>query len=188
MRPSPVPTPPGPTPIETSRLTLRAPDSSDLDALVTGLDDPAVARMLSRVPHPYGPAEAEAFLALASSGNAGGQCLFLAIDLNGTLIGGIGLHGLPEVEDFGYWLARPYWGKGYASEAAAAVLGHAFQTLGVDRVLSGAFVDNPGSLRVQDKLGFERVGTSMRYSRARGATVEHVDTVLTRARFAELAQ
>ena len=88
--------------------------------------------------------------------------------------------GAPE---FGYWLAEPYWGKGFATEAAAAVLSHAFKTRDVERVVSGVFKDNPGSLNVQKKLGFKLTGHDALWSPARGEMVDHVETELTRRDF-----
>lgn len=175
--------------IETPRLVLRPPRHEDIPALVEGLGDPAVSRMLALVPHPYGRGDAEAFVALCAERNRDGRHLLLVMDHGGAVVGGIGLHGLqalPAVEDFGYWVARFHWGEGFATEAARGLLAHAFRVLGAERVPSGVFVDNPASLRVQDKLGFERVGTSRRFSLARGCEVEHIDTELTRARFEEL--
>jgi RimJ/RimL family protein N-acetyltransferase len=172
--------------IVTRRLVLRLPQVSDLDAIVAGLGDLRVSRMLARVPFPYGRADAEEFLALADQQNASGRFLHLVIDLGGQAIGGIGLHDLPEADDFGYWIAADHWGKGFASEAAVGILDHGFRVLGVGQVPSGVFVDNPASLRVQEKLGFRQVGTSRRFSLARACMVEHIDTLLTRAQFEEI--
>lgn len=171
------------TVLTTPRLSLRFPEASDLPAIVAGLGDLRVARMLARVPHPYRKADAEAFLEAAAEQNAAGTHLHLFIEEGGRIVGGIGLHGLPVPEDFGYWLAPEAWGRGIATEAADALLGYAFEKLDVVRVPSGVFIDNPASLRVQDKLGFTRTGISRKFSVARGADIDHIDTVLMRERF-----
>ena len=80
-----------------------------------------------------------------------------------------------------------HWGKGYATEAGRAFLAFLFGELGLDIVRSGVFVDNPASLRVQEKLGFERIGTRMIRCLARGTDIEHIDTILTRERHQALA-
>ena len=85
--------------------------------------------------------------------------------------------------NLGYWLGRPYWGRGYITEAARGLLGRVFDAGLGDVVYSGAFADNAASLRVQEKLGFERDGETMAYSRPRDGKFPHVNTVLTRARF-----
>ncbi len=174
--------------IETARLTLRWPEPDDVPAITAGIGEWDVACMLARVPFPYGRGDAASFVALAREQNAAGENLHLVIERDGEVVGGIGLHGLPVVADFGYWLARPHWGAGLATEAARAVLAHAFEVVGAARVPSGVFFDNPASLKVQEKLGFTRTGTRLVHSLARGEAVEHIDTVLTRARFEETSR
>ena len=100
------------------------------------------------------------------------------------LIGAMTLEGFDGIPKLGYWLAEPYWGKGFATEAAAAVLSHAFNTRDVERVASGVFTDNLGSLNVQKKLGFKFTGHDALSSPARGEMVDHVETELTRRDFA----
>ena len=117
---------------------------------------------------------------------AGDRDLPLAIAVDGQLIGGIGLSGIRHECEFGYWLGRAHWGKGYATEAGLAFLAHVFDAFAVDAIHSGVFIDNAASLRVQAKLGFEKVGTSMRHCLARGRRVEHIDTILVRERFESL--
>ena len=175
---------PAAEPIETSRLTLRPAAAADIGRMVAEISDPAVARMLARVPWPYRRRDAEAFLASVAA--TAGRDLPLAIVLDGRLIGGIGLSGIRGEREFGYWLGRDHWGKGYATEAGRAFLAHVFNTFGAGPVNSGVFVDNPASMRVQAKLGFEKVGVSMRQCLARGRPVEHIDTILTRERFESL--
>jgi len=169
--------------IETPRLCLRPMAEADVDDLVAEIDDFAVSGMLARVPYPYRRADALAFLDLAKE--YAGSDLALAIAHQERVIGGIGLTGIPAQCEFGYWLGRRHWGKGYATEAAEAFLGHAFGPLGLRFVRSGVFVDNPRSLRVQEKLGFARVGSHPVHCLARGMKVAHIDTVLTRERFLE---
>ena len=177
-------TKPSAEPIRTPRLVLRPAGAADIDDMIAEISDPGVARMLARVPWPYLRRDAEAFLASVSATE--GQDLPLAIAVDGRLIGGIGLSGIRDEREFGYWLGRDHWGKGYATEAGRAFLAHVFNTFGAGPVNSGVFVDNPASMRVQAKLGFEKVGVSMRQCLARGRPVEHIDTILTRERFESL--
>jgi RimJ/RimL family protein N-acetyltransferase len=170
----------------TARLVLRPLAEADLDDIVFGIGNWNVARFLSRVPFPYGRRDAEAFLGFARDSAADGSELTLVIDRGGRAIGCMGLAAIGGGDEFGYWLAEPEWNRGYASEAGRAFLAHAFVALGIDRIRSGVFVDNPASLRVQEKLGFVVTGRSMRLSLARGGEVAHIDTMLTRRRFEEL--
>jgi RimJ/RimL family protein N-acetyltransferase len=174
--------------IVTRRLVLRPPRRNDLDPLVAAIDDASVSRMLAVVPHPYRRSDGLAFLTSASKAAKAGRTLNLSIFSDGTLIGGIGISGLPGRCELGYWLARACWGRGFATEAGHAVLAYAFDVLGLRLIRSGVFTDNPGSRRVQAKLGFRRVGLSGRRSLARNAVVEHIDTVLTRRRSEALAR
>ena len=171
--------------IRTRRLLLRPIGRTDLGDIVAGIGDFAVSRMLARVPHPYGMADAEDHFALARRNAVRGASFYLVIECNGRVVGNMGVGVMPYVCEFGYWVARSHWGQGLATEAAAAVLGYAFDVLGLRLVRSGVFADNPRSFRVQEKLGFRRIGTSERLSLARGSKVEHIDTVLTPARFRE---
>jgi RimJ/RimL family protein N-acetyltransferase len=156
---------------------------SDRDDIVAGIGDFAVSRMLARVPYPYGPKDADDFLAKATRNALAGTSLFLIVEREGHLAGGIGIGAMPHVCEFGYWLARPFWGRGFATEAARAVLAYTFEILGLRLVRSGVFADNPASLRVQAKLGFRKVGVGLKRSLARQTEVAHIDTVLVPARF-----
>jgi RimJ/RimL family protein N-acetyltransferase len=167
--------------IETARLVLRPTLRSDVGRLVAEISDFEVSKMLARVPYPYRRGDAESFLAAVADG--GGRDLPLAITLGDRVIGGIGLSGLRSEREFGYWLGRAHWGKGYATEAGWAFLAHVFDAFDLDVIRSGVFVGNQASLRVQEKLGFEPIGTRMLHCLARGHALEHIDTILTRDRF-----
>jgi RimJ/RimL family protein N-acetyltransferase len=172
--------------IRTRRLLIREPEERDLDAVVAGIGDYRVSQWLGRVPYPYGRGDAESWLAQVTAGNAEGSQLAMLIEHDGRVVGGMGLHGLDgygRVEDFGYWIACPWWGAGIATEAAEAVLRFAFGPLGAARVPSGVFVGNGASLRLQEKLGFDVVGSRPVMCLARGTEVMRTDTLLTRERF-----
>jgi len=169
--------------IVTRRLTLRQPRAADIDAIVAGIGDPAVARMLARVPLPYRRVDGEAFVVHARRRAQEGRSLNLTIVHAGRAIGGIGIDDLPGRNELGYWLARDAWGKGYATEAGAAILAYGFEVLGLKLMRSAVFTGNRASLRVQRKIGFSIIGRSMRASLARGRAIPHIDTVLTRCRY-----
>jgi len=171
--------------IATERLVLRPVRQEDLDAIVASIGDFAVSGMLARVPYPYSRRDAESFF--AATREAAGRNIALTILDDGGVVGGLGLTGLRTEREFGYWLAKPAWGKGYATEAGRGFLAYLFGEAGLDIVRSGVFHDNPASLRVQAKLGFERIGTHMVRCLARGRDIEHIDTILTRERFTALA-
>jgi RimJ/RimL family protein N-acetyltransferase len=168
--------------IETERLVLRPPTETDLDDIVAEINDFAIVRMLARVPFPYARGDAEDFLAW-SRASRNDVNLILAKD--GRAIGCAGVNDLSATCEFGYWLGKSHWRQGFATEASRVLLAFCFAEVGLDTIRAGAFIDNPASLRVQEKLGFARTGVSRRRSLARDCEVEHIDTVLTRARFEE---
>jgi RimJ/RimL family protein N-acetyltransferase len=170
--------------LETDRLLLRAPTLNDADAIVRGVGEYAVARMLALVPHPYYRSDAEAWIQRARWRIVTGEALSLVIVADGEMVGSIGLHGFPAPR-LGYWLGMPYWGRGIATEAAATILRYAFDRRGVRIVKSGVFVDNPASRRIQDKLGFVALGLSRVRCLARHERVTHIDTAVSRERFLE---
>ncbi|SDU47943.1 GNAT family N-acetyltransferase [Stappia sp. ES.058] len=143
--------------VQTPRLTLRLPGDPDIDRLVLLANDIEVARMLERMPHPYSRSDGEAWL--AGIGGDPGRADF-AIDDGSGLIGGLSLRGLDETPVIGYWLGRPYWGRGYMSEAAAAALGWLFDNHAASAVEARAITENAASLKVLAKVGFEDAGAA----------------------------
>jgi len=146
--------------LETQRLTLGPFGESDLDRLTALANNINIARMVSEMPHPYTRKDAADWIASHDAGRAAGTDFPFAIRLKGEgLVGAIGLHKKGgAVFDLGYWIGEPYWGRGLASEAAAAVMDWARTGLGVREVTACYFEDNPASGRVLEKCGFARTG------------------------------
>jgi RimJ/RimL family protein N-acetyltransferase len=155
--------------LATRRLVLRAPRLADAEALVHLINDRRIAENTARVPHPYTLADAEAFIAHAGSGRETAFCVTLSDD---TVVGGCGIGRLRgDTPEIGYWFGLRYWGRGYATEAARAVIDHAFGTLGHDLLLGGARVSNPASRRVLEKCGFQWTGVVLQRVRALSTSV-----------------
>jgi RimJ/RimL family protein N-acetyltransferase len=155
----------GSTPVlETERLTLRAPRFEDAKAIAQLANDRRIAENTRRIPHPYRLADAEEFIEQANK--VDGE-LALVITREGEPIGTCGLARLDGAEpDLGYWLGAPYWGNGYATEAARAVIDHAFTGLRTEALQAGARVTNPASRRVLEKCGFQWTGVGLYRVRA----------------------
>lgn len=157
------------------RLFLRPAFPEDSDAILAGIGEEAIVRHLARAPWPYTPADAREFAARPQDI----RLPHFLVTLPG--VGVIGSAGLGEHEgepEIGYWIARAFWGQGYATEAAGAVLRIA-RTLGHRRVVGSHFVDNPASGKVLTKLGFVPTGgKSRRPCLARGTRVECVEYAL----------
>jgi RimJ/RimL family protein N-acetyltransferase len=156
--------------IETRRLALRAPASRDIDRMASLANDFDIARMTTRMPHPYQRADAEAFVARAQMLDVDKEAVF-AIEWPGEgVVGVLGLHARgPMGPEIGYWVGRPYWGQGVASEAAEAVMDWTANDWRRRIVVAGYFADNPASGRVLERAGFLLTGeVQQRHSLARG--------------------
>ncbi len=158
------------------RLFLRPAFQEDWEAILDLIGgDAAIARNLARAPCPFAELDARDFAALPQDP----RLPHFLVTLPGTgVIGCAGLGAHDGAAEIGYWIGRPYWGQGFATEAAHAVLRIA-RTLGHQRLTAGHFVDNPASGRVLRKLGFQPTGQIVtRHSRARGAGVDSVEYAL----------
>jgi ribosomal-protein-alanine N-acetyltransferase len=169
--------------LESERLILRPPRHADIAAMTVWLGDFHVSRNLARVPYPYTEADAEDFV-LARGAHGGGHYSFcITRKSDSVFLGCIGLHREKAGHEFGYWLGKPYWGLGYATEAARALTQFAFSTLDAPFVWAGWFHDNPASGHVLAKLGARHNGSRMRECRARGIKLLCHEMVLTREAF-----
>lgn len=159
-----------PPELVTPRLRLRRLRPSDAALIGLYTSDAALARMTERIPHPYPPGLAEAYVERVLSG-ASGETVW-AIDAGGDgdngLIGVILLRpGDAGTAVVGYWVARAFAGTGFASEALGAVVGYA-AGLGLAALTAVVFQDNPASVKVLTRAGFDYGGTGEGYSAARG--------------------
>jgi len=160
--------------LQTERLLLRPQTAADIPSLVSLLNDFEVAKNLARVPHPYTEDHARSFLVRGAEERAKGIAYPFAMiaKSDGTLIGGCGLHLKDDgVFELGYWIGRPFWGRGYASEGARRLAAFAFYDLKAARLSAGWFHGNPASGRVLEKLGGVFAGGEQRESLARGEAV-----------------
>lgn len=151
------------------RLFLRPAWPEDWKAIYAGICDEAIVRMLARAPWPYREEDARQFAARSWGAGDPKFVITLPDEPGAPLIGMIGIERRQRFDhEMGYWIARPYWGRGYASEAGNAVLGVA-RSMGLRRVLAGHFLDNPASGRVLEKIGFSPTGEVLReFSLGRG--------------------
>jgi RimJ/RimL family protein N-acetyltransferase len=162
--------PPPPQPVVlTPRLRLRPFLPSDATAVQRLAGDHAVAHTTLSSPHPYEDGMAEAWIAgVAEDFTSGRQVVFAITDgVTGELIGAVGLvlrleHGRAEL---GYWIGRPFWGRGYATEAVREVLRYGFTSLGLHRIHASHFARNPASGRVMVKVGMRREGVARAHVR-----------------------
>lgn len=150
--------------IETARLRIRSYRDDDLADLLALAGNWEVARWIGTIPHPYTESDGHEWIALVQDNHATGQARRFAIALKETdrLIGGVGLDGTTgdgsEEPALGYWLGQPYWGNGYAREAAAAVIDYGFQTLGLETIRAYTDPGNAASQKVLLYCGLQNAG------------------------------
>lgn len=145
---------------------LRSFQESDIPRMVEYCGDMEVARNLLLVPFPYSEGDARAWLSQIDDRHARNEvrCFAVTLSSTGELIGSMGLKLALQhrKSELGYWFGPPHWGKGYATEAARAVVGYAFEDLGCERVSANYFHWNPASGRVLEKIGMRREGVLRR--------------------------
>jgi len=172
----------------TKRLVLRPLRNDDAERIFAGLNNWEVVKWLAAPPWPYTIEDARSFVAKRITFRSDPMEALHIIELAGKLIGCIGSTPRSRLRPgaapvLGYWLAEPFWGHGYMTEAARAFISELFACGVGGEIRSGAFVDNIASLHVQKKLGFIRTGEVLLFCNPRGAELPHVETILTRDRF-----
>lgn len=165
--------------LRTDRLNLRefaVEDARDVQRLAGEWE---VARTMLHVPHPYEVGMAEEWIASHRPAFEAGERLTFAVALReaGALIGSItlDLHARDENAELGYWIGRPYWGQGYCTEAARELVRYGFEELGLHRIHSNHFGNNPASGRIMQKLGMSYEGTRPEHYKKRDAYEDRVE-------------
>ena len=149
--------------IETERLILRPyrmEDAAELQRLIGERD---VVTTMTNVPHPYEDGMAEEWIGGRQESFEKGKTVDFAIThrQEGFFIGGISLMKIDqqsERAEIGYWIGKPYWRKGYGTEAAQAIVKYGFETLGLNRINGRHFGNNPASGRTLQKIGMKHEG------------------------------
>jgi len=165
--------------IETRRLVLRAPGAQDVTRIADMANDPDIARMTCRMPHPFGTGDAEEFVIAVAGQDPRRASTFVIEHEDLGPVGIIGLfegddadmkHGAPET---GYWIGRDFWGRGFATEALEGALVWASKRWKRRALVAGHFVDNPASGRVLEKAGFLYTGeTRRKFSLSRSGDID----------------
>ena len=148
--------------LHTERLILRPFSPTDAPDVKRLAGDPAIADTTLNIPHPYEDGVAEAWIDTHQHLFRGGRGVTFAIALqtSATLVGAISLRTIPRFKraELGYWIGKPYWGNGYCSEAAQAIIAFAFCELNLNRVMAYHLTRNPASGRVMEKVGMTYEG------------------------------
>jgi RimJ/RimL family protein N-acetyltransferase len=177
--------------LETARLVLRAARVDDAKRVAALVNDRRIAENTARIPHPYTVDDATDWIRAALSRSATSYVITIA----GEVIGACGLDMPPsqpsllptspsavrgggsgrgageDRAELGYWIGVPFWGCGYATEAARGLIDHAFSNLGCEVLTASARVSNPASRRVLEKCGFQWTGVGLCRIRAISSSV-----------------
>ena len=142
--------------IHLNQALLRPWHNDDAMSLVKHANNPRIASNLrDGFPYPYTISDAKKWLNMVGENR---EDVILAIEVSGEAAGGIGLHGLKDVYryncEIGYWLSEKHWGKGIMSEAVATMVNHVFTHTRWLRLFASIYENNPASMRVLEKNGF----------------------------------
>ncbi|MBE4909589.1 GNAT family N-acetyltransferase [Bacillus luteolus] len=149
--------------LETNRLLIRELGAEDAEIVEELAGDYDIAKTTLSIPHPYPKGGAIGWISSVKEHNeAKRTATFATINKeDNQLIGVIGfnLHMAFNRGEINYWIGKPHWGKGYATEAAKKMVHYGFHELGLNRIYAASFTSNPGSWKVMEKLGMKHEGT-----------------------------
>src|SRR4051812_17497699 len=159
-------------PIDAGACAVRPFKTGDAAALAVVANDREVwLQLRDRFPHPYSREHAEAFIAFSEKQAVPTN---LAICIDDRAIGSIGITPGTDIErvnaEIGYWIGKPYWGRGIVTAALRGMTRYAIDQFGLTRVFAIPFVQNAASIRVLEKAGYVREGL-MRRSAIKDRTV-----------------
>lgn len=153
--------------LHTARLVLRPFRADDAFAVQRQLSEWEVASTTAAIPYPYPAGAAEAWIAALPERHADEGVVALAVTLGdgGALVGAVELRPARggHAAELGYWIGRRHWGRGFATEAAGAVVRWVIGGHGLHRVFATCYGRNPASAAVLRRIGFRHEGTLRRH-------------------------
>jgi RimJ/RimL family protein N-acetyltransferase len=161
--------------VRTARLLLRKPGPADAGTIARLANNRLVVEKLASLPFPYTLADAQEWIAATAAWGPEKRVYVIALLPDARrVMGSVGFgpfqgHPCPHL---GFWLGQPYWGHGYAGEAARAAVEVAFGTCRLPMLETGCRRDNPASRRILVQLGFAPAGAMTVHSRALGREIE----------------
>ncbi len=148
--------------LKTDRLILRAFTASDALMVQFLAGDYEIAKTTLNIPHPYKIEMADSWIASHKQEFQAGRGVVWALveQDEQELIGAAGLTITQRFNraELGYWIGKPYWGQGFATEAARRVLEYGFMELKMNKIYATHMTLNPASGRVMQKIGMEKEG------------------------------
>jgi ribosomal-protein-alanine N-acetyltransferase len=162
--------------LDFGHFRLRPWQPGDEESLACHANNPKIWRNVrDRFPHPYTRADAEAWIAIASTDT---PLTNFAIAVDGAAVGGIGVMLQEDVSrksaEIGYWLGEAYWGRGIVTAAVRAMTDYAFATFDLCRLYANVFEWNPASMRVLEKAGYEFEGRRRKSAIKEGQIIDEM--------------
>lgn len=149
--------------IETERLLLRSLTNDDSDRIEELAGEFDVAKSTLNIPYPYPKGSAIDFIESVLNAEKNNEIIMFAIIKKESqhLIGLINLNLSTQYSrgELAYWIGKHYWGNGYGTEAAEALLEYGFNYLNLNKIFAASFTSNPGSSRIMEKIGLRYEGT-----------------------------
>lgn len=160
--------------LTTPRLVLRPTEPGDAARMAQIQSNWNVTRMLRLAPWPATEAAMADWADLHGKEWAAGTAYRFAVLLDGVMIGTADIDDIDGTSgEIGYWFDEPYWGQGFAREAAAALMDFAIRTVGLKRIVAGHNAENPASGAILKRLGFHFQAATTKYSKPQDAEVPY---------------
>ncbi|MCW2308823.1 GNAT family N-acetyltransferase [Rhodobium gokarnense] len=179
--------------LTTDRLELAPPRHEDAETIAAVVNDRRIAEMAMSIPYPYGVEDAHRWIEEKGAGKhpaLGKFLIWTQPDGNGArhLVGACGVVEIMEEKEIhiGYWIGVPFWGKGFATEAAHRIIDHVFESTDLTEINAACRVTNPASRRVIEKCGFQFRANGIIYSLGAAGIVSVERFVLERPVWAAL--
>lgn len=148
--------------METERLLLRKLKMQDATKIEEYAGDYQVAKTTLSIPHPYPKGGGISFIQAVERSQKYGKLVLFALEekSSGQFVGVINLNFIKPHRraELAYWIGTPFWGKGYGTEVAKKVVEYGFNELNLNKIHAMAFLNNPGSWRIMEKIGMQREG------------------------------
>jgi [ribosomal protein S5]-alanine N-acetyltransferase len=158
---------------QTERLRLRPFTLADAPEVQRLAGDREVASTTQNIPHPYEDGVAERWINTHQEQFEKDVMVILAVErlADGQLMGAVSLAGIDRHDnraELGYWIGRPFWGSGVATEASLAILHYGFVEMKLNRIFARHLTRNPASGRVMQKIGMTYEGCMRQHIRKWG--------------------
>ncbi|KQL54896.1 acetyltransferase [Heyndrickxia shackletonii] len=162
--------------IKTERLILRDLSYGDAENIEELAGDYDVAKTTLTIPHPYPKGVAQEFIASMKIAESEGKVVIFSIERkeDSSFIGIININIQKNYHrgELAYWIGKPYWGKGYGTEATKAIIEYGFEKLDLNKIFATSFTNNPGSWRIMEKCGLKHEGILRQHVKRLG---EYID-------------